>query len=115
MWPEDYELSPDAPFFDGPLLDLLPEYWPEELDDEDEDDDEDSEDDMPEAEIFWRVQIEYADETEQEIVSYQDYLFDKPAELLFALSEYIQPDADDLDEEFDEEESGEYPGIKWPS
>ena len=107
MWPEDYDLSPDDPFFDGPLLDLLLEYWPEELDDEDEDDDEDSEDDMPEAEIFWRVQIEYADETEQEIVSYQDYLFDKPAELLFALSEYFQPDADDLDEEFDEELSGE--------
>ena len=107
MWPEDYDLSPDDPFFDGPLLDLLLEYWPEELDDEDEDDDEDSEDDMPEAEIFWREQIEYADETEQEIVSYQDYLFDKPAELLFALSEYFQPDADDLDEEFNEELSGE--------
>ena len=107
MWPEDYDLSPDDPFFDGPLLDLLPEYWPEDLDDEDEDDDEDSEDDMPEAEIFWRVQIEYADETEQEIVSYQDYLFDKPAELLFALSEYFQTDADDLDEEFDGEQSGE--------
>ena len=107
MWPEDYDLSPDDPFFDGPLLDLLPEYWPEDLDDEDEDDDEDSEDDMPEAEIFWRVQIEYADETEQDIVSYQDYLFDKSAELLFALSEYFQTDADDLDEEFDEEQAGE--------
>ena len=104
MWPEDYDLSPDDPFFDGPLLDLLPEYWPEELDDEDEDDDEDSEDDMPEAEIFWRVQIEYADETEQEIVSYQDYLFDKPAELLFALSEYFQPDADDSDGDFNDEQ-----------
>ena len=105
MWPEDYDLSPDDPFFDGPLLDLLPEYWPEDLDDED--DDEDPEDDAPEAEIFWRVQIEYTDETEQDIVSYQDYLFDKPAELLFALSEYFQTDADDFDEEFDEEQSGE--------
>ena len=104
MWPEDYDLSPDDPFFDGPLLDLLPEYWPEELDDEDEDDDEDSKDDMPEAEVFWRVQIEYADETEQEIVSYQDYLFDKPAELLFALSEYFQPDADDSDGDFNDEQ-----------
>ena len=106
MWPEDYDLSPDDLFFDGPLLDLLPEYWPEDLD-EDEENDEDPGDDTPEAEIFWRVQIEYADETEQDIVSYQDYLFDKPAELLFALSEYFQPDADDLDEEFDEEQSGE--------
>ena len=104
MWPEDYDLSPDDPFFDGPLLDLLPEYWPEDLDAEDEDDDEDSEDDMPEAEIFWGVQIEYADETEQDIVSYQDYLFDKPAELLFALSEYFQPDADDSDGDFNDEQ-----------
>ena len=59
---------------------------------------------MPEAEIFWRVQIEYADETEQEIVSYQDYLFDKSAELLFALSEYFQPDADDSDGDFNDEQ-----------
>ena len=53
------------------------------------------------------TRIEYADETEQDIVSYQDYLFDKPAELLFALSEYFQLDADDSDGDFDDEQSGE--------
>lgn len=106
MWPEDYDLSPDDPFFDGPLLDLLPEYWPEDLD-TDEEDDKDPVDNAPEAEIFWRVQIEYADETEQNVMSYQDYLFDKPAELLFVLSEYFQVDADDSDEGFDDEQSGE--------
>jgi len=99
MWPEDYDLSPNDPFFDGPYLELLPEYWPEDLDDGDGGVDEDQDDNMTEAEVRWRVQIEYADETTQDIVSYQDYLFDKPAELLFALSEYFEPEAEDVDEE----------------
>lgn len=98
MWPEDYDLSPDDLFFDGPLLDLLPEYWPEDLDKEDAD--EDPEDDTPETEVRWRVQIKYADETTQDIVSYQDFLFDKPAELLFALLEYFGTDADESDGDF---------------
>lgn len=99
MWPEDYDLSPDNdPFFDGPYLDLLPEYWPEDLVDEDEDVNEDSSDIKSSVEVRWRVRIEYADETEQDIVSYQDYLFDRPAELLFALSEYFEPESGDFDE-----------------
>lgn len=98
MWPEDYDLSPDDPFFDGPRLDLLPEYWPEDLDKEGAG--EDAEDDAPEAEVRWRVQIEYADETVQDIVSYQDFLFDKPAELLFALLEHFGADADESDGDF---------------
>ena len=55
------------------------------------------------CEIYWRAQIEYADAASQEIVSYQDYLFDKPAELLFALSEYFEPDTEDFDGDFEEE------------
>ncbi|MDE7219876.1 MAG: hypothetical protein K2O45_09675 [Oscillospiraceae bacterium] len=97
MWQEDYDLSPDDPFFDGPILDLLPEYWPEDLDEEDAD--EYPEDDTPEVEVRWRVQIEYADETGQEIISYQDHLFDKPIELLFALLEYFELKTDDLDDD----------------
>ena len=94
MWPEGYDLSPDGPFPSGPYLDLLPEFWPEGWDDEDDDA---LDNDTPEAEVYRQVQIEYADETSQEIVSYQDYLFDKPAELLFALSEYFDPDTEDFD------------------
>lgn len=103
MWPEDYDLSPDDPFLSGLYLDLLPEFWPEGWGDEDDDADGDPAGDAPEAEVYWRVQIEYADETSQEIVSYQDYLFDKPAELLFALSEYFEPDTEDFDGDFEEE------------
>ena len=103
MWPEDYDLTPDDPFLSGPYLDLLPEFWPEGWDDEDDDADGDPDGDAPEAEVYWRVQIEYADEASQKIVSYQDYLFDKPAELLFAVSEYFEPDTEDFDGDFEEE------------
>ncbi len=107
MWEEDYDLSPDdpypgVPYPSGPYLDLLPEYWPEDWDEGDEDDNT-SEDvpPAPEAEVRWRVQIEYADETTQEIVSYQDYLFDKPDELFFALSENFQTDNADFDKDME--------------
>ena len=98
MWSEDYDLTPShnsiLPFFD-----LLPEYWP----DEDEEIDEDFPDeDMPEGEICWQVQIEYANHTTQEIVSYQDYLTDRPEELYLALLEYFEPETDDFDEEYSE-------------
>ena len=109
MWEEDYDLSPDdrypdVPYPSGPYLDLLPEYWPEDWDEGDEDGEDLSEDapPVPEAEVRWRVQIEYANETTQEIVSYQDYLFDKPGELFFALTEYFPSDDADLDEDMEE-------------
>lgn len=56
--------------------------------------------DMPEGEICWRVQIEYANHTSQEILSYQDYLMDRPEELFLALLEYFEPETDDFDEEY---------------
>lgn len=77
---------------------MLPESWPADWGNEDDD-----AGDAPEAEGYWRVQIEYVDDTSQEIVSYQDYLFDKPAELLFALSEYFEPDTEDFGGDFEEE------------
>ena len=105
MWEEDYQLGPDNPFADIPDLDLLPEYWPDgEDDDWPGDDAPEQEESEPEAEIYWRVNIEYADGAEQEIVSYQDYLFDKPDELFFALREYFQPETDNFPGDFEEEE-----------
>ena len=105
MWVEDYQLGPDTPFADIPDLDLLPEYWPDgEDDDWPEDDAPEQEESEPEADVYWRVKIEYADGAEQEIVSYQDNLFDKPDELFFALREYFQPETDDFPEDFEEEE-----------
>ena len=98
MWPEDYDLAPSRNSV-PPYFDLLPEYWP----DEDEEADEDfSDEDMPEGEVCWRVQIEYANHTTQEIVSYQDYLMDRPGELYLALLEYFEPETDDFDEEYAE-------------
>ena len=98
MWPEDYDLAPSRNSV-PPYFDLLPEYWP----DEDEEADEDfSDENMPEGEVCWRVQIEYANHTTQEIVSYQDYLMDRPEELYLALLEYFEPETDDFDEEYAE-------------
>lgn len=110
MWEEDYDLSPDDPYgsltyHNGQYLDLLPEYWPEDWTDEGGDSDEVLlEEDLsePEAEVCWRIQLEYADEATQDIVSYQNYLFDKPGELLFALLEFFEPEADASDENGEE-------------
>ena len=102
MWTEDYDLSPDDGFFDDPYLDILPEFRPDGWDDEDEEEDEDfsePEEDETDAEIYWRVLLEYADEAEQEIVSYQDYLYDKPDKLFWTLMEYFTPGDDELDED----------------
>ena len=105
MWEEDYHLGPDNPFADIPDLDLLPDYWPENWPEDEEDAEADtSEDSRPEAEVRWRVEIEYADGTSQEIVSYQDYLFDKPDELFFALREYFEPETDDFSDDFEEKQ-----------
>ena len=81
MWEEDYDLSPDEDLF--------------------EDDDLEAEEPEPETKIYWRVLLEYANKTSQEIVSYQDNLYDKPDELYFALREYFDPEPDEPDEEFE--------------
>lgn len=98
MWPEDYDLIPSRNSI-PPYFDLLPEYWPDEGEEADEDF---LDEDVPEGEICWRVQIEYANHTTQEIVSYQDYLMDRPEELYLALLEYFEPETDDFDEEYTE-------------
>ena len=91
MWPEDYDLDPES----------LPEFY---LGDWDEDADDDFLDENtalvePERESSWRVWIEYADNTTQGILSYQDCLMDRPEELYLALLEYFEPDADEFSED----------------
>ena len=103
MWPEDYDLTLSRNSI-PPYFDLLPEYWPddwgEEEADEDDEDSSDGEDvPEPEGEVSWRVNVEYANHTSQEIVSYQEYLSDRPEELYLALLEYFVPEIDNLDEE----------------
>ena len=103
MWPEDYDLTPSRSSI-PPYFDLLPEYWPDDWGEEEADeDDEDSCDEEgvpePEGEVSWRVNIEYSNHTSQEIVSYQEYLSDRPEELYLALLEYFVPEIDNLDEE----------------
>ena len=104
MWAEDYDLDPSLSSI--PLyFDLLPEYWPEDADEEETDEDMLEDDEAePEGEISWRVQIEYADETKQEITAYEGYLIDKPAELYLALLEYFEPETDDFDDYFEEDD-----------
>ena len=47
------------------------------------------------------MDIEYSNHTSQEIVSYQDYLLERPEELYLALLEYFVPETDDFDEEYE--------------
>ena len=102
MWAKDYDLDPSRNSI-SPYFDLLPEYWPDDglMDNEDDEEpDEDlSDEDIPERNICWRVRIEYADHTTQDITSYQDYLTDRPEELYFALLEYFIPETDDFEAE----------------
>ena len=109
MWAEDYDLDLSRSSI-PPYFDLLPEYWPDEawMDDEDEELDEGLPDeDMPERDISWRVQIEYSNHTAQDIISYQDYLTDRPGELFLALLEYFVPETDDFDAEYNDEDPSE--------
>ena len=107
MWPEDYDLTLSRNSI-PPYFDLLPEYWPDDWEEEEADkDDEDSldEEDVPEpeGEVSWRVNIEYSNHTSHEIVSYQDYLADRPEELYLALLEYFVPETDDFDDDYEED------------
>ena len=101
MWPEDYGLIHPRGSI-PPDFELFPDDWDEEEADEDDEDSLDDED-APEleGEASWRVNIEYSDHTSQEIVSYQDYLLERPEELYLALLEYFVPETDDFDEEYE--------------
>ena len=93
MWEEDYRLASD----DSDLFfEVSPEDWDDDFGDFTADE---VPAPRPEKDICWKVQIEYTDHTTQEIVSYQDYLSDRPEELYFALLEYFEPEMNDFDEE----------------
>ena len=108
MWAEDYNLDPSRSSI-PPYFDLLPEYWPDDdwMDEEEEPDEDLPDEDIQERDISWRVQVEYSDHTTQEIISYQDYLTDRPEELFLALLDYFMPETDDFDEEYDDDEPSE--------
>lgn len=110
MWAEDYDLDPSRNSI-PPYFDLLPEYWPDKtwIDDEDEEADEDlPSEEMSERDIRWQVRIEYADHTTQDIISYQDYLTDRPEELYLAFWGYFMPETDDFDTKYGDEDSNAY-------
>ncbi len=96
MWPEDYDLDP------GSLLECCLDNWDEDADVEL------LEVEAPPADLgrkaSWQVRIEYADQTTQEIISYQLYLTDRPEELYLAMLEYFEPEDAEFDECFAEDE-----------
>ena len=90
MWEQDYSLTGDE---DGFLDDFFTE------DEFDEDDPEEMREVQPketEGRPSWRVQVEYTNHTEQDIISYDDYLPERPEELYFLLLEYFESEEDDL-------------------
>lgn len=95
MWPEDYNLDPES------MSECDLDDWDEEIDDEPLSDNVTLT--APERKASWRIRIEYTDHTIQEIISYQDYLDDRPEELYLALLEYFEPEMDDIDGDFDED------------
>ena len=95
MWPEDYDLDPESLtgcFWDVRDEDLDEEFFEEEVPPAE-----------PRGEPSWQVQIDYANGTTQEIVSYQSCLTDRPEELYLALLEYFEPEEDEFSEDFDED------------
>ena len=96
MWPEDYDLDPAS------LVGCFLDDWDEDADDDLLD--EDTALVISEREASWRVWIEYADNTTQEILSYQDCLMDRPKELYLALLEYFEPEIDEFSEEYTEDD-----------
>ena len=98
MWPEDYSLLPETDL----VFDLLEEDWENSGWENNEIftvKDAQSVC-LPEEVIRWRVDVEYSNHTSQEIISYQNFLEDRPGELYYAMLQYFEPEADE-DEEFE--------------
>ena len=95
MWREDYDLDPES------LPGCFPDAWDEDADGDLLD--EDTTLAEPEREASWRVWIEYADGTTQEILSYQTCLMNRPEELYLALLKYFEPETDNFSEGFPED------------
>ena len=93
MWPEDYDLDPES--FTGYFWDVREEEFDEAFHEVEAPPEE------PKREVSWQVQIEYANGTTQEIVSYQSCLEDRPEELYLALLEFFEPEENEFSEGFD--------------
>lgn len=93
MWPEDYSLPPETDF----CLDSLGENWKNSgLENNEIFTVEDAQSVcLPEEDIRWRVDLEYSNHTSQEIISYQNFLEDRPGELYYAMLQYFEPEEDE--------------------
>ena len=87
MWEQDYCLNHDEEDYD-PFLDGEEDFLMEDLEDRLEI----QPPKEPEGSPSWWVQVEYANHTEQDICSYNDYLPDRPEELYLSLVEYFEPE-----------------------
>ena len=92
MWGWDYSLmigedtfSDD--FFAGEVFDKDGLDWMAELQEKE-----------PEGSPSWRVRVEYANHTTQDMGSYDDYLPERPEELYFCLLEYFEPEEEERKE-----------------
>lgn len=87
MWEQDYGLGPETL---DPDVDLLPDFYDK---DETFPADEYSETERPPC---WRVKVEYANHTEQEIVAFREFLDDGPEELYRELLPFFSVDENEM-------------------
>jgi len=83
MWEQDYSM-----FNDDTLFFPEEDFWVDDL----EENEEVKLPKKPEVSPSWRVQVEYANHTEQDTSGYDDYLLGRPEELYFSLLEYFEPE-----------------------
>jgi len=95
FWDED--LSDSGPD-DDPYLDILPEFYDDEEDDEDIP--QEPEEAAPQGEPIWSMKLELNDGSDKEIAFYNQ-LHDEPQELYWALMSFFEPDV------FEDEEQAE--------
>lgn len=86
MWGQDYSLMTDEDAFSD-------DFFAREVFDEGElGEDVELQEKEAKGRPSWRVWVEYANHTTQDISSYDDYLPERPEELYFCLLEYFEPE-----------------------
>lgn len=87
MWDQDYCL------FSDDIEDIQP-FSSEDIFfiDDCEDNEEIQSPKEPEGSPSWRAQVEYTNQTKQDISGYHEYLPERPEELYFSLLEYFEPE-----------------------
>ena len=89
MWGQDYSLIMDEDIFSDDV------FAGEIFDEFGLDVDAGVQEKEPEGELSWRVRVEYANHTAQDMSSYDDYLPERPEELYFCLLEYFEPEEEE--------------------